>query len=344
MIIRCETIIDSLNVGIMTIDTDFNVYYMNKWFAIHSEMAYEEGCTFNLLDKFELSREQVKALKRHIKAALTLGSPSFYTADSNHYLFAMKHALTIKSAFEFMQQDVSIVPYNIEEKQVTILVYDQTTLMEEKAKCHKESESLAQAVKVANDTIKKLESAQRTLVKQKNIIYQQAHYDQLTSLANRSLLQERLQLLVKESLENSKKFGVLFLDMDCFKEVNDTLGHDAGDALLVHAARILLNETRKTDTVARFGGDEFIILIDNISDISVLTHIASKLVSSISEPFEIKHQTLHVTTSIGISIYPDDGNDFNTLIKSADLALYKAKAAGKNNFKLFQELHNVKGI
>ena len=322
----------------MTIDTDFNVYYMNKWFVIHNETSFEEESTFYLLDRFKLSYEQIKALKRHIKAALTLGSPSFYTADSNNYLFAMKHSLTIKSVFDFMQQDVTIVPYDIEKKQVTILVYDQTTLMEEKVKCHKESESLAQAVKTANETIKKLESAQRTLVKQKDIIYQQAHYDQLTSLANRALLQERLQLLIKDSTENTKKFGVLFLDMDCFKEVNDTLGHDAGDTLLVHVAQILLNETRKTDTVARFGGDEFIILIDNVSDTSVLTNIASKLISSIAQPFNIKHQTLHVTTSIGISIYPDDGNDFNTLIKSADLALYRAKASGKNNFKLFSEI------
>lgn len=335
MIINCETIIDSVNVGIMTIDTDFNVYYMNKWFIVHNETAYKEGSTFHLLDRFKLSDEQIKALKRHIKAALTLGSPSFYTADSNHYLFAMKHSLTIKSVFDFMQQDVTIVPYDIEKKQVTILVYDQTTLMEEKAKCHKESASLAQAVKIANDTIKKLESAQRTLVKQKDIIYQQAHYDQLTSLANRTLLQERLQLLIKDSQENNKKFGVLFLDMDGFKEVNDTLGHDAGDALLIHTAKILLNETRKTDTVARLGGDEFVILIDTISDSSILTNIASKLINTIAQPFEIKHKTLHVTTSIGISIYPEDGNDFNTLIKSADLALYKAKASGKNNFKLF---------
>ncbi|MDD3343721.1 MAG: diguanylate cyclase [Sulfurospirillaceae bacterium] len=332
--INCEKIIDSINVGIMTIDADLNIYYMNRWFSIHSEFTYTEDKPLNLLDIFELSHDKIKALKRHIKAALTLGSPSFYTADSNHYLFAMKHSLTIKSIFDVMQQDVTIVPYNIAKKQVTILVYDQTTLMEEKAKCHRENSALAEAVKIANDTIKKLESAQRTLVKQKDIIYKQAHYDQLTSLANRTLLQERLQLLIEECTEKNKKFGVLFLDMDGFKEVNDTLGHDVGDDLLVHTAQLLLNETRKTDTVARFGGDEFVILISDTSE-SILQTIATKLIHAAAQPLNIKGHYLTVTLSIGISIFPEHGKDFNTLIKSADLALYKAKAMGKNNFKSF---------
>lgn len=331
-----QKIIDCVNVGIITIDTDFKIYSMNKWFSVHCGFDKENALEMNLLDIFDFTPEHIKSLKRHIKAALTLKSPSFYTADSNHYLFEMKHALTTKSAFEFMQQDVTILPYNVEKKQVTILVYDQTSLMEEKMKCYKESDALAKAMKIANATIKKLESAKNKLVKQQDIIYKQAHYDHLTSLANRSLLHQRLQLLIENHTENSKKFGLLFLDLDRFKEVNDSLGHDVGDELLVCVAKLLLQATRKSDTVARIGGDEFIILVDDVASEDILLNIAQKLLAALQEPFHIQTFELYVTTSIGISIYPDHGQDFNALLKSADLALYEAKATGRDNFKLFK--------
>ena len=157
--INCEKIIDSINVGILTIDADLKIYYVNKWFAVHNDMDAEQTIGKNLLDLFALTPESLKSLKRHIKAALTLSGPSFFTADANHYLFPMKNSITTKSIFEFMQQDVTIMPYNIEHKQVTVLIYDQTSLMEEKAKCNKESEALANTIKIANATIRKLETA-----------------------------------------------------------------------------------------------------------------------------------------------------------------------------------------
>lgn len=335
--IDSQKVIDCINVGIITIDSDFNIYSMNKWFSVHCGIHEQQALTMNLLDIFDLSDEKLKSLKRHIKAALTLKGPSFYTADSNHYLFEMKHALTTKSIFEFMQQDVTILPYNIEKKQVTLLIYDQTTLMEEKMKCYKESDALAKAVKIANATIKKLESAKNKLVKQQDIIYRQAHYDHLTSLANRFLLHQRLELLIQESTENGKQFAILFLDLDHFKDINDSLGHDVGDELLVRVAKILLQVTRKTDTVARIGGDEFIILLGDIENEKTIIPIAQKLLSALQEPLKIHKYDLHVTTSIGISIYPNHGSDFNMLLKNADIALYEAKAAGRNNFKIFTQ-------
>ena len=209
--------------------------------------------------------------------------------------------------------------------------------MEEKTRCNKESEELAKAVKVANATIKKLETAKNKLVKQKDIIYKQAHYDHLTSLANRILLNQRLQLLIENSQMSGKKFGVLFLDLDNFKEINDSQGHDVGDMILVHIAKTLLLGTRRTDTVARFGGDEFVILIDDISDDKSLTYIAEKLIQAIEQPIRVRNLELKVTTSIGISLYPDHGEDFNKLIKNADLALYVAKAEGRNTYKIHHQ-------
>lgn len=333
--INCERIIDSINVGIMTLDRDLNVLYVNKWFAIHCDLEPHE-CEGKLLTElFTLLPNHLSSLQRHIKTALALQTPSFYTADSNGYLFPMKHSLTTKSIFEYMQQDITIVPYDIIHKQVTLLVYDQTVLMEEKNKCHKESTELAKAVKVANATIKKLQNAKNKLVKQQEIIYKQAHYDHLTNLANRTLLHERLQVLIEESLSDNKCFGVLFLDLDRFKDINDTLGHDAGDELLVHVAKLLLLATRKSDTVARLGGDEFIILLDDIGDEGTLTKIAQKIIDAVSVPIVIKEESLHVTTSIGVSLFPEHGADFNELIKNADTALYEAKAAGRNNYKIF---------
>jgi len=332
--INCEKIIDSINVGILTIDADLKIYYVNKWFAVHNDMDAEQTIGKNLLDLFALTPESLKSLKRHIKAALTLSGPSFFTADANHYLFPMKNSITTKSIFEFMQQDVTIMPYNIEHKQVTVLIYDQTSLMEEKAKCNKESEALANTIKIANATIRKLETAKNKLLKQKEIIYKQAHYDHLTTLANRTLLTQRLQLLIESNQSSGKKFGVLFLDLDNFKEINDTQGHDVGDMILIHVAKTLLLATRKSDTVARFGGDEFIILVDDIEDEKSLQRIASKLIDALSQPIRVRNLDLHVTTSIGISLFPNHGADFNQLIKNADLALYSAKAEGRNTYKI----------
>lgn len=333
--INCEKIIDSINVGILTIDTDFNIYYVNKWFAVHNALETKDIIGENLLSLFELSSGSLKSLKRHIKTALTLNSPSFFTADSNNYLFPVQNSMTTKSIFEFMQQDITIMPYDLEKKQVTILIYDQTRLMEEKARCNKESEELAKAVRIANATIRKLETAKEKLIKQKDIIYKQAHYDHLTSLANRTLLNQRLQLLVENDQLSSKKFGVLFLDLDNFKEINDSMGHDIGDMILVHMAKSLLLATRKTDTVARFGGDEFIILVDEIESTQTLEHIAKKLINAIQQPIRIRHLDLKITMSIGISLFPDHGTDFNQLIKNADLALYMAKEAGRNTYKVY---------
>jgi len=178
-----------------------------------------------------------------------------------------------------------------------------------------------------------LQTAKDKLVKQQDMIYKQAHYDHLTSLANRTLLNQRLQLLIESSLESGKKFGLLFLDLDNFKTINDTMGHDVGDMILVHVAKTLLLSTRKSDTVARFGGDEFIILVDDVNAISNLETMADKLIQAIEQPMRIKNLNLSVTTSIGISIFPENGLDFNQLVKNADLALYAAKSAGRNTFR-----------
>jgi two-component system cell cycle response regulator len=158
--------------------------------------------------------------------------------------------------------------------------------------------------------------------------------DPLTGLANRRLLAERMSMAMGHARRNSSTMAVVYLDLDGFKEINNTLGHAAGDALLRMVAARLVATVREEDTVARLGGDEFIIALWHLGGIDGAATVAAKVIDVVSEPYTIEDQTVRITTSAGISIYPVHGEDAETLMKSADLALYEAKHAGKNAYRL----------
>ncbi len=168
-----------------------------------------------------------------------------------------------------------------------------------------------------------------------------AFYDPLTSLANRHMLQERLEHWLSQAERDNSKLALLFLDLDNFKYINDTLGHGCGDQLLCIISDRLQNSTRKSDTVSRFGGDEFIIILPE-TGFEQAALIAEKILSKISEPITIQGHELTPQTSIGISLYPDDGTDLETLIKHADTAMYQAKNSGKGNHQFFAAHMNDK--
>ena len=173
-------------------------------------------------------------------------------------------------------------------------------------------------------------------------IYNLAYFDTLTQLPNRFLLQDRLgQLLARASREQSK-FAILFLDLDRFKHVNDTLGHAMGDQLLVEVAHRLSIDRRKSDTISRLGGDEFVVLAPFDGDETRISHLAEKLVDRLAKPITIGDRQIYSGTSIGISIFPADGCDAETLIKNADLAMYTAKESGRNTYCYFTENMNIK--
>jgi diguanylate cyclase (GGDEF)-like protein/PAS domain S-box-containing protein len=161
----------------------------------------------------------------------------------------------------------------------------------------------------------------------------QAYYDTLTGLANRSLLEHELHQLITTCQKNNKQFAVLFMDLDYFKKVNDSLGHDAGDQLLVSVAERLKSYARKTDIVARLGGDEFVVVLPEIDDYRAAAAFAEKIRLLVVNPFIIRGRELFITASFGISFYPLDGNSYATLIKNADQALYQAKERGRNNYQ-----------
>lgn len=160
-------------------------------------------------------------------------------------------------------------------------------------------------------------------------------HDQLTGVANRSLLYDRLNHALTFAKRDQKMVAVYFLDLDGYKTINDRFGHTVGDLLLVQIANRLEANLRASDTIARFGGDEFILVLENISDIEAIKPITEKILQSIAQPYQINDNLCQVTTSIGISIFPLDGVSTEELINQADTAMYRAKQMGKNQYKFF---------
>lgn len=159
-----------------------------------------------------------------------------------------------------------------------------------------------------------------------------ATHDPLTALPNRTLLHERLSHVLARAQRHGRPLAVLLVDLDRFKHVNDTLGHEAGDTLLQLAARRFYNCLRETDTMARQGGDEFVVLMDELSDRQPITRVSQRILDAMVQPFVIEGQEIHVTASIGVSVYPDDGR---TLLRNAEMALYRAKGKGGNNYQFY---------
>ncbi len=165
-------------------------------------------------------------------------------------------------------------------------------------------------------------------------IQQMAFHDFLTGLPNRKLFFDRLGIVLAHARRNKKKVGIAMLDLDNFKDVNDTFGHDAGDILLKATAERLSVALRKGDTVARFGGDEFVLILPDLEVIEDVIRVAQKIVDRFREPILINTHQLVVTMSIGIAVYPDDGMDEGILLKNADIAMYQAKQAGRARYQL----------
>jgi diguanylate cyclase (GGDEF)-like protein len=164
-----------------------------------------------------------------------------------------------------------------------------------------------------------------------------AYHDSLTDLPNRSLFSRLLTQRVSEARRHGRQLAVAFIDLDRFKSINDTLGHDAGDQLLCEVAERLKRSVRESDTVARLGGDEFVVLLPEIAASADAAAVARKILAAMAEPFHLMGRDMRVTASIGISICPRHGLDEQTLKKNADIAMYEAKAEGRNDFRFYED-------
>jgi diguanylate cyclase (GGDEF)-like protein len=183
---------------------------------------------------------------------------------------------------------------------------------------HTQAAKLADSLQAANEQLRNI-----------------ALYDSLTGLPNRFLLEDRLTQAVNRASRGNRPFAVMFLDLDKFKPVNDNFGHSIGDELLKAVAKRLAGSVRRADTVARTGGDEFVIVLDEIGSARDAAMIGRKVLDELSRPIFIDHYELDISCSIGISVYPDDGKDINTLMANADKAMYQVKRTGRNNYQFF---------
>lgn len=192
-------------------------------------------------------------------------------------------------------------------------------------------------VRSISEIVITMEQTSKALEKSEEANRKLAQYDSLTGLPNRNLLKDRVTQIIAKSTRRKSKFAVMFIDLDRFKQVNDTQGHASGDELLIQVSRRLVSSLRESDTVSRIGGDEFVLILDSVEDQKPIKIIADKIIKAMEEPFIIHDVKSCLTVSIGISIFPDDGASEIELLKNADVAMYQAKASGKNCYEFYRE-------
>ncbi|MCF6310437.1 MAG: EAL domain-containing protein [Sulfurimonas sp.] len=201
-------------------------------------------------------------------------------------------------------------------------VYVQTS-----GKVRKKQDGSAKITAVSMDISSDIKNRQR--------IEELAYYDSLTGLANRLLLKDRIAKSIQHAKRDKENLALLFMDLDHFKLINDTLGHGVGDELLIYISRLLEKQVREADTISRFGGDEFIILLPNVKGINDAEIVAKKIQKALQQKHTIGSHQLYVTTSIGVSIYPEHADSIDDLITNADTAMYEAKKSGRNGYKIY---------
>jgi diguanylate cyclase (GGDEF)-like protein len=180
---------------------------------------------------------------------------------------------------------------------------------------------------------KELNSKIKELNVEKKKVERYANYDNLTGLTSQRLSRDKIEMAISLAARSNNKVALLFIDLDGFKFINDTNGHDAGDQVLIEIAKRIQHIVRNSDTACRIGGDEFLVALSEIDDIQKVEKFCVRLLNEIEQPVEYDGTSLTVGGSIGISVYPDDANDFKTLKKIADTAMYQVKKSGKHNYK-----------
>lgn len=326
MMLFMDKLLDSIDNGIFLIDEEMNIQSMNKWFDIHASIDSASCIGKHISDIFKIKTLDLKIIKRYIKSVLLLKTPGFITPMTHGDLFQIPYISVLKTDYKYMQNSIKFV--YVDEKTVAVIITDKTSLM-----CayrlveHKK--------KLLETDLENLKMSHLALEGEKKDIEETANYDELTMLPNRRFLNKWFPSLLHQVEKNNASIAVLFFDLDEFKSVNDNFGHDIGDALLISVADRLKEQVRESDLVVRLGGDEFLIIYNDIKK-EQLSYVAQRIISSIEErQLLLQKDSLRVTSSLGIALYPQDGGDLKTLMKNADTALYSAKSKGKNNFQFF---------
>ena len=196
-------------------------------------------------------------------------------------------------------------------------------------------DEIGELTKNFNSMLGDLDKTNSELNQQKDSLAYKAHHDELTGLPNRALFNDRLDQAITKARRHKEEIALFFIDLDHFKQINDTLGHEMGDDVLKFFAKRLNDSVRTEDTIARIGGDEFMVIMESLHTPEAISVVANKIVSIVKEPIILGEQTLHLGTSIGISVYPHNGETSEVLLKNADIAMYKAKDEGRDNYQFY---------
>jgi predicted signal transduction protein with EAL and GGDEF domain len=330
-----STIIDAVSVGVIVLDKSEVVRVWNEFMEVHSGVTAQDAIGRNV---FEIFPELPYAwMRRKLQSVFRLGNYTFSNWTERPFLFPLSPARVITTELTKMYQDCMFIPIRNAEGEidsvcVTVIDASDTALS------HRKLEHEANALKQVKDEISHL-----------------ANHDPLTELPNRRFLNRYLGRLLHAARQNQKPFAILSIDLDGFKKVNDTLGHPVGDEVLTIISKRLLEAVRATDfivrrddapeevsehTIARVGGDEFTIVLPSLRHADDASIVARRIIEQCSQPIQVRGKTVYLGASVGIAIFPTDGEDVVALVKNADTALYDSKSRGKGNHQFYSASMN----
>lgn len=296
-------IFDTVNNGIIILDEDLNILAWNKWLEIYTKIKETDIIGKNLCQYFPYINE--KKLKRKAKTVLVTKNPSFLSLSTNRYLIDIPVSNVTNTIYNSMQQDITILPYDLEKNLICIYIYDNTLMCE---------------------INHQLEEANKELI-------DMSHRDPLTQIFNRRYFSEQSIKIKSFSKRNKIPFSLITLDIDNFKQINDTYGHLVGDEVIIKVAHIIEKEIRTSDIVARFGGEEFVMLLQDC-DIQNAYKVAEKTREEIENSTIVLEDgtTVKFTVSLGVAQFDSeiDKDNIETTLSRSDKALYQAKKSGKN--------------
>lgn len=313
-----DCVLDKIGIGILIIDRQKKIIVWNDWLVRYTHLSKEDVVNRGVAQVIQCFEKKI--YDDMLNAALFQGQGRF-CSGSLHPPFV----LAAKEDMSRVRQNLMIDPVTIENEVFAVIQIIDVTAY------HTRVSHLITKMKT-------LEIVQDEMKEAQQLNRQLALHDSLTGLPNRTLLMERLAWGVENAERSGEMVGVMFIDLDGFKEVNDTFGHESGDSMLQAVAARLKSSIRKNDTVARYGGDEFVVILMQLKSMSDAHIIATKILETFDAPFPVNSNSFRLSVSIGISFYPNDTKDVQCLIKYADTAMYKVKKSGKNNYGFYQEL------
>lgn len=309
--------LDKVTLGIIVVDEKLNITIWNRWLVRWTGHKAEAMIGRNLLTVYP--QFAAKTYLDILHKALNNGQSRFCSGAL--------HKISIPPADEEAQINVrqNMLFEPIDDGGQKFVLIQITDISSHYAR-----------VKQLKNTIKELGLEYEQVKASEVAIRHQALHDSLTGLPNRSLFIDRIENTIHISQRNNELFAVMFADLDGFKEINDHYGHEAGDVALQTMATRIARLLRKSDTLSRIGGDEFMMLLPRIKNKNDVMIVAEKIINDFHQPFSIQGNDIYLSVSLGISIFPEHGKDARTLIKNADMAMYNVKSMGKNNYSFFQ--------